>query len=133
MTQHFSGLRVLICEDEYLLASDLAAELSDRGVTVAGIMARVSEVMAALEREDFNANAVALDVQLLDGMAFPLVEPMLAKGMSVVLCTGYGARDLPPEYANLPTVGKPTDIDRLLAAFTQGGLADKGIVGERSQ
>jgi ActR/RegA family two-component response regulator len=117
MTRQHNELKVLICEDEYLLAIDLASQLGERGVTVAGVMARVSDVREAMQQQAFDANAAVLDVQLLDGSASDLVMPMLARGMTVVLCSGYGARDLPPELAGLPSVGKPTDIDELLAAL----------------
>jgi ActR/RegA family two-component response regulator len=114
------ALNVLICEDEYLLAIDLASELGKRGVAVAEIIPTVAETLAALKRDDFAANAAVLDVQLLDGMAYSLVAPMIARGMAVVFCTGYGQRDLPDEFAQYPSVGKPTDVNRLLEAFERG-------------
>jgi ActR/RegA family two-component response regulator len=122
MTRQCNDLKVLICEDEYLLATDLASQLGERGVTVAGVMARVSEVREAMKKQGFDANAAVLDVQLLDGTASDLVTPMLAMGMTVVLCTGYSARDLPPELADLPSVGKPTDIDELLSVLSHYSL-----------
>lgn len=117
MARQFDDLRVLICEDEYLLASDLAQELGDRGVSVTGIVSRVSDIHSVLESGGLDANAAVLDVKLLDGNTFSVVAPMLARGMAVVFCTGYGTRDLPAEFAHLPKVGKPTDIDELLGAF----------------
>jgi ActR/RegA family two-component response regulator len=114
-----TALRVLICEDEYLLASDLAAELDRRGLTVAAIMARASEVADALERDDLDIDLAVLDVQLLDGTVYHVVEPLLARGVAVIFCTGYGRRDLPAEFAHFPCVGKPTDVDLLLEAFRQ--------------
>jgi DNA-binding response OmpR family regulator len=118
LQQHASNLRVLICEDEYLLATELASELSRHNITVAGIMSRVADVEAAIADASFNANAAVLDVKLIDGDTFSLVEPMRAKGMAIVFCTAYRQRDLPPEYAEMPVVGKPTDVGELLAAFT---------------
>lgn len=115
-------LRLLICEDEYLLASDLAMELGERGATVVGIMTSIAETLKAMDDPSMNANAAILDVRLLDGMAFGPVAPMLAKGMAVVFRTGYGADDLPPEFAHLPSVGKTTDIDELLAVLGKAVL-----------
>ena len=117
-------LRVLICEDEYLLATGLARELGERGVTVVGSMATVADTLKALEDRSFNANVAILDIRLLDGFAFELVEPMLARNMAVIFCTAYGCNDLPSEYAHLPSVGKPTDIDELLEVL--GSLGMKG-------
>lgn len=114
-----SELRVLICEDEYLLASDLAAELDRRGVTVAAVMARASEVVDALDRDELDVDLAVLDVQLLDGTVYHVVPALLAKGIAVAFCTGYGRRDLPAEFAHFPCVGKPTDVDELLQAVQQ--------------
>lgn len=110
-------LRVLICEDEYLLASDLAYELEARGIVIAGILGRVSEVETALADGAADANAAVLDVQLLDGPSFGLVSLMLARGITVVFCSGYGPQDMPDEFAHVPCVSKPTDIDELLDAL----------------
>jgi ActR/RegA family two-component response regulator len=112
-----TALNVLICEDEYLLAIDLACELGKRGIAVAGIMSSVSETLQSMQRDDFCANAAVLDVQLLDGMAYPLVAPMLARGMAVVFSTGYGQRDLPKEFLGYPNVGKPTNLEQLMIAL----------------
>jgi DNA-binding LytR/AlgR family response regulator len=114
-----SELRVLICEDEFLLASDLAAELARRGMTVAAVMARASEVVDALDRDELDVDLAVLDVQLLDGVVYHAVPALLAKGIAVVFCTGYGRRDLPAEFAHFPCVGKPTDVDELIQAIQQ--------------
>lgn len=112
-----SNLRILICEDEYLLASDLAMQLGERGATVVGIMASIQDTLKALEDPSMYANTAIVDVKLLDGMAFDLVAPMLARDITVVFCTAYGSQDLPAEFAHLPSVGKPTDIEELLAVL----------------
>ena len=117
-------LRVLICEDEYLLASGLARELGERGVTVVGTMSSIADTLKAMEDRSFDANVAILDIRLLDGFAFELVAPMLARGVAVVFCTGYGSHDLPTEFAHFPSVGKPTDIDELLEVL--GSLVLKG-------
>ena len=108
-----------------MLASDLAMELGERGITVVGIVASVADTLKAMEDKSFNANVAILDVRLLDGMAFDLVEPMLARDMAVVFCTGYGPHDLPSDFAHLPAVGKPTDIDELLTVLGKTSLAGK--------
>lgn len=122
MTRQYNKFRVLICEDEYLLASDLATELEERGATVVAIMARIAEVDQVLQDQGFTANAAVLDVKLLDGMVFELVGRLQARGVAVVFCTGYGTQDLPPEFRHLPLIGKPTDIDELFAALEKAEL-----------
>ncbi|HEV7346482.1 MAG TPA: hypothetical protein VGN60_12710 [Devosia sp.] len=129
MARQLSDLRVLVCEDEYLLASDMATQLANRGVHVVGIMSRVSDIHAALGDDGFEADAAVLDLKLLDGDAASVVVPMLARRIAVVLCTGYGTRDLPPELAHLPKVGKPTDIDELLAVLLDNA-APEDLEGE---
>lgn len=117
MMGNSNDLRVLICEDEYLLAADMVSELELRGIEVTGIVPTLKGLLAELDRPNFNANAVVTDVSLLDGPVFSAVQGMLDRGLAVVFCTGYVEKDIPAKFAHIPAVGKPTDIDALVAAL----------------
>jgi ActR/RegA family two-component response regulator len=115
---YMTNWNVLVLEDEFLLATDLVMELEARGVAVSGTAARLSQAMALINRNDFRANAAILDVELIDGSSFPLVEPLTQRGVVIVFCSGYGRGDLPPEYAHFPFVSKPANADDVLEALT---------------
>jgi PAS domain S-box-containing protein len=88
-----AGLRVLIAEDEPLLAMDLAGELAALGLQVVGI----AEGMQALQRQVDGADArfdlTVLDVNLAGQASFPVADALLSQGVPVLFVTGYG--DLP--------------------------------------
>jgi DNA-binding response OmpR family regulator len=111
-------VRILICEDEYLLASGLAADLEALGVRVLGIVARAADGIALLdELSDAGLNAAIVDIRLLDGSAFPLVERLREKSVSVVFFSGYSAEDVPDRFSEIPVVTKPGHIDELMSAL----------------
>ena len=111
-------VRILICEDEYLLASGLAGDLEALGVRVLGIVARAADGIALLdELSDAGLNAAIVDIRLLDGSAFPLVERLREKSVSVVFFSGYSAEDVPDRFSEIPVVTKPGHIDELLRAL----------------
>jgi ActR/RegA family two-component response regulator len=113
-----TDVRILICEDEYLLASSLASDFEARGVQVLAIVAQVAEGVALLdELVDAGLNAAIIDIQLIDGPAFPLVERLRERSISVVFFSGYSARDLPEKYRDFPVVTKPGNIDERMQAL----------------
>lgn len=118
----FSGadLRLIICEDEYLLAADLAQQFAGHGATVLASFPSLAELEAYLQQGDAGANAAVLDVQLLDGEVYPAIPRLQDLGMAMVFYTAYLAEDCPPHCAHIPWLDKLTPakdiVDVLCAA-----------------
>lgn len=110
--------KILICEDEYLLASDLAAELETRGATVLGVFARAGDAIASLdEMRDAGLNAAIIDMQLLDGSSHALIELLREIAVPIVVFSGYSAEHIPAKFAGIPVVTKPGGIEQILSAL----------------
>ncbi|MFW5641548.1 MAG: response regulator [Roseicyclus sp.] len=110
------GRHVLVVEDEYLLAEQLAFELRGLGAAVlgpTGSVDRALDLVAGAERLD----GAVVDVNLNGDMAFPVVDALLARGVPVVFATGYDRQSLPARYADLPNVQKPVDALRIARAL----------------
>lgn len=106
------GLKVLIVEDETLVAMLLEDMLADHGCEVAGTAARVSQARAMVE-EGLAIEAAILDVNLAGEPSFPLAELLAARGVPFVFATGYGA--LPSDcFPDAPLIHKPVDQRQLL-------------------
>ena len=86
--------------------------LADMGHTVVGIIPRVNEALAAVQREEFDF--AILDVHLNGQAVFPVAEALAARGIPFVFATGYGARGLPDEYRSRPILQKPFAKDDLV-------------------
>ena len=83
------GRRILLVEDEPLVALALQAALQDAGCTVRGPVATVPEAQRASAEEGLDA--AVMDVNLRDGLSLPLGERLAARGVPVVYVTGLGS------------------------------------------
>lgn len=119
------GSRILLVEDEPLVALDLRYELEDAGATITGIARTVAEAIAA-------AQAGGIDLVLLDGnlKGEPVDEvAQVLDGLSVPFCfvSGYGREHLPQGFDHAPLIEKPFRPDMLrgiLTALLARGLPD---------
>jgi len=104
--------RVLIVEDEIIVALFLEDILAEHGYVVAGVASRLEEGLARAETPDF---AVAvLDVHLNGRDVFPLADRLAALDLPFVFATGYGARGIPERHAGRPVLQKPFLPDELV-------------------
>ena len=112
-------MRVLVVEDEFLLALDLELVLERGGWRVLGPAATVAEALRLLEAK--TPDVALLDVNLKDEMVTPVAEALRARGVPFVLASAYDRTQLlsAAVLAAAPNVGKPTSERRLLAALAQ--------------
>lgn len=111
------GLRVLVVEDEFILALSIERALADAGCEVVGPVGRVSE--AAQAAQDCPLDGAILDVHLHGETVSPVADRLVRSGVPVLFTTAAAERDLPPELRRLPRLRKPVDLHRLLAAATR--------------
>lgn len=109
-----AGCRVLVVEDEYLLADDLAQELKKAGAQVIGPFGHLEQAIARA-REEKRIDAALLDLNLGGVAAFPLADELAGRNVAVIFTTGYDALSIPQRYADVPTCVKPVSPSRLIA------------------
>lgn len=110
--------RILIVEDEYLLADELALELADEGATVLGPVPSVEEALALLEQQASPDGAI-LDVDLRGEPVFPLADALVDRGVPLIFTTGYDPETLPERFAGFPKCEKPTNARRISAVLSK--------------
>ena len=124
MTEALSGRRVLIVEDESLVAMLLETILEDMGCTPVGPAANIDEGLK-LATDGERLDAALLDVNVAGRQVFPVAEALKERGIPFVFSTGYGEGGLPDEWRGQRTIQKPfTEAavrDALMAAM---GVAD---------
>lgn len=114
MTQPLNGRRVLVVEDESLVAMLLETILEDMGCTPVGPASNVDDG-AAMARDTTELDAALLDVNVAGRQVFPVAEALRARGVPFVFSTGYGEGGLPDEWRGNPTIQKP---------FTEAAVRD---------
>ncbi len=123
MSQEFAGRRVLVVEDESLVAMLLETILEDMGCETVGPASTIEEGLrlAADERID----AALLDVNVSGRQVFPIAGALKDRGVPFVFSTGYGEGGLPDEWRGHATLQKPfTEAAVRAALMAAMGLAD---------
>lgn len=111
------SLRVLLVEDESLVAMLLEDCLIELGYQV---VATVGDVDAALEVVHRNAMDLAvLDVNLGGTLSFPVAEALDARGVPYIFVTGYAQSGIPERFRHRHGLQKPFQFRDLQAALLQ--------------
>ncbi len=100
--------RVLVVEDEALIAMQLKAALEAVGYSVIGPFGSLDAAWRAGDGEVFDA--AVLDVNLNGVSVFPFAEHLVRERVPTVLLTGYDLPELPPGAAHIPVLRKPLDV-----------------------
>ncbi|MEO5961948.1 MAG: response regulator [Thermomonas sp.] len=124
---NLQGKRVLVVEDEVLLAMLLEDVFADAGAHVVGPAATVDQAIALIASEDIDV--ALLDVWLRDQRSDPIAEALRLQGVPYVLATGYMSPD-GAELASAPTLAKPYRLEQVHAALI-AALQDKASDGEQ--
>jgi two-component sensor histidine kinase/DNA-binding response OmpR family regulator len=110
--------RVMIVEDEALVALVLADHLTEFGLSVVGPCASVAEATAAVEANDLDA--AILDVNLGKELVYPVAELLAQRGVPFVFVTGYGPESIDGRFAHAAVLEKPVERDFLQNMFGSG-------------
>ena len=102
---------VLVVEDEYFIADEIAGALHRYGARVAG---PAPDVEAARRLLDDGVDCAVLDINLKGEMVFGFAEELEARGVPFVFATGYDQPVIPERFRDVPRFEKPLKVDELL-------------------
>jgi DNA-binding response OmpR family regulator len=100
-----AGCRILVVEDDLLIAVLIEGALQDSGGEIVGPVATLERALKLADEEEFDA--AILDVTIRGGKVYPVAELLLARGIPFVFATGYGDWALPEELRDKPRLMKP--------------------------
>lgn len=125
MTASLAGKRILVVDDEEMIATLLKSALEDEDCTVLGPFERVALALkpARTETIDF----ALLDVNVAGEKIYPVAETLDRRGIPFLLLSGYGEDDRPADRAHWKVFGKPFNINAMVTAIRQA-LADPTAV-----
>lgn len=106
-----TGRRILVVEDEALVAMLVEDALLEAGAEVIGPAATVAEALSLLR--DGEPSAAVLDLNLAGEASTPIADTLARMGVPFVVATGYGAEGLPAQHAAVPVLAKPYDPEEL--------------------
>jgi two-component SAPR family response regulator len=107
--------RVLIVEDEAIIAMDLEMMLQDEGCDVVATVASVTAALDAIGKQEIDC--AFLDINLGHEQVFPVADELARKGVPFALLSGHTKAVVPPTHLNRPALPKPylkSDVLRIL-------------------
>jgi len=119
--QALANRRILIAEDEGLIALDLESMLQGFGCEVVGPLSDIRDILSTIRSQP--VDGALLDVNLRGRQVFEILPEFLSRGIPVVLTSGYDDATLFPRvFRELPRLSKPFDLDTLrqICAVTMG-------------
>ncbi|MER2534970.1 MAG: response regulator [Rhizobiaceae bacterium] len=112
MSLPLEGLRILVIEDEFLIALDMEQLCSDNGAATVAI---VSRMVSPQDLPD--CDVAILDLKLSGVSTVPLAQHLRQRGVPFVLVSGYQDRDeISRQFPGAPVLPKPYMPEDLLSA-----------------
>jgi CheY-like chemotaxis protein len=111
------ALRVLVVEDEAIVAMLIEDMLTDLGHQTVAVAGRVVQALDAAQSSDLDL--ALLDVNLSGERSDEVARALVARGVPVIFATGYGAAGVSEEWRGHATLQKPFQLEALAAAIDQ--------------
>jgi len=119
-----AGRRVLLVEDEALVGMMIQEFLTESGHSVIGPISGAAEALHAARESDYDA--AILDINLGDGMAYPVADIVSARGVPFAFVTGYEADTVDDRFSRVPVLQKPIERQMLQRLFLSNADAAAG-------
>ncbi|MES2473849.1 MAG: response regulator [Pseudomonadota bacterium] len=105
--------RILIVEDEIIVAMFMEDILGEFGYEVAGVVTHLDEAM----QREHDYDLAVLDVHLNGRNVFDFADKLTAEEVPFIFATGYGERGIPERHRGCPVLQKPFQPDDLRRAL----------------
>ena len=112
-----TSARVLIVEDEFIIADEIASIVSDAGYSVLGPVGTVDAAEKALAVAEEKPDFAIVDANLRGGSSAPIAHRLRALSVPFCVCTGYRFNDLKPTFGDVSLLQKPVDRRTLVAVI----------------
>ena len=110
-----AGLSVLVVEDDYLLAKEVASILREHGAVVLGPVPDVARGRALLSES--RPDCALLDINLKGQFVYELAEELIKLGVPPIFTTGYDSSFLPRQLIGRACLQKPIDMRNLVLSI----------------
>ena len=110
------GRRILVVEDEYLVAEDVRRWLQGQGAEVIGPASRVARAHSLIASE--RIDAAVLDVHVAGELVFPAADALHERRIPFLFMSGFGRSIVPRRFSHVQLLEKPLSVETLLQALT---------------
>lgn len=116
MPKSLAGVRVLVVEDNYLVAEVINNMLTDVGCIVLGPLPQLAVALDAAAIE--TCDLAVLDINLRGEFVYPVAALLSMRKVPFLFVTGYSGEMISHEYVDRPRIGKPLKFAQLISAVS---------------
>nr|WP_321984616.1 response regulator [uncultured Lichenicoccus sp.] len=116
-TRSLEGLRILVVEDDYMIADALCGSLEAAGALIIGPLGSVQDAVGFLGQENAAIDIAVLDVDLHGEKSYAIADVLAGRGVPFVFTTGYNVDAVDAAYRDYPRCEKPLSERALFAAL----------------
>lgn len=110
--------RILVVEDQFILAQHLCDSLTEAGVTVVGPEPSVEAALARIEVEE-RIDAAILDVNLGNETVFAVANVLSDQNVPILFASGYGSEAFTSRFSSAINCSKPLNMRSVLKALSR--------------
>ncbi len=114
--------RIMIVEDEALVALALAESMAELGFSVVGPLHNLKDAELAVAQNPIDG--AILDVNLNGSLVYPLADKLRKRKVPFVFITGYSADNIDSRFREVPVLQKPIEHETLRRVFVMSGKSD---------
>ena len=111
-----TGPRILIIEDEAIVAESLGRALRVWGAEVAGMAATVEQALTLID-STADVDGALVDINLRGVRAYSVADRLMARGLPFIFTTGYSTPIIPEAYRHVAVLQKPFDPEAVLTVL----------------
>jgi CheY-like chemotaxis protein len=126
--RELSNRRVLVVEDEMMIAMLIEDMLDEFGCKLVGPATNVPRALELVAKE--NVEIAVLDLNLDGQDTYAIAEALQQKNVPFIFATGYGSTGLRQEYGNRPVLQKPFQARDLESALAEALARSNVVTGE---
>ena len=109
--------RVLIVEDEAMIAGLIESILRAAGWSVVGPVATLERALETIDRG--RLDAALLDVRVNGHDVYPVVDVLMGRGIHFIFVSGFSRKQIPPRYRDCAYIAKPFTPNAILARLEE--------------
>lgn len=109
------SLKVLVVEDEMMIAMMIEDILAELGHEVAGVAMRLPQALELAK--DVTADVAILDINLDGRKSFPAAQLLRDRGIKIIFASGYGSPGLEAPFTNEVIIKKPFETSDIRSAI----------------
>ncbi len=114
--QSLRSCRILVVEDEYLLADELSYGLHEAGAVVIGPAPSVEGALKVIQA-DGRLDCAILDMNLGGKRVDPVADVLAGRGVPFLFVTGYDSLNIPARFSHVVCCAKPVSMAAVTGAI----------------